>query len=553
MYSPYYSKSVGKPTAQGNVDRPTTLNLGGGSGSSSIGAVSGNTGASSIMPNKPLRYTPVLPTQSANPASKPSSYSSLGSGPYISYSQRSQQLQQQPQSEVITVPPKSGVPPSSLAYERPTGPQTHGTHHQYYMQPVGLRVNQQQSQAHGSGGGNIIGSISKSTQNLIESIPDVFCLSCPPAEFKFSEAYRAKTLPRTGKENERLIGFATLPEQVHRKSVKKGFDFTLMAVGESGLGKSTLINSLFLADFYQDRKVPPVSEKLKRTTSIQKHTTEIEERGVKLRLTVIDTPGFGDAINCEDSWRACTEYIDEQFQHYFLAESGLNRRHIQDTRVHCCLYFVPPYGHGLRPLDIEALKSLQTRVNVIPIIAKADTLTPGEVRKLKDQILEDLRVHQIQIYQFPECDEEEDEEFKKQDRELKAAIPFAVASSDTFIEVAGKKLRGRVYPWGIVEVENPSHSDFGKLRTMLIQSHMHDLKETTQDLHYENFRAKTISLSQSASRERSKLKRDSSSDSPQDLLQQKEAEIKRMQQMISKMEAKLKAAGKGTSDPVIDL
>lgn len=55
------------------------------------------------------------------------------------------------------------------------------------------------------------------------------------------------------------------------------------------------------------------------------------------------------------------------------------------------------------------------------------------------------------MYQFPECDEDEDEEFKTQDRELKAAIPFAVASSDTFVEVAGKRLRGRVYPWGIVE------------------------------------------------------------------------------------------------------
>ena len=42
------------------------------------------------------------------------------------------------------------------------------------------------------------------------------------------------------------VGFANLPNQVHRKSVKKGFEFTLMVVGESGLGKSTLINSLFL-------------------------------------------------------------------------------------------------------------------------------------------------------------------------------------------------------------------------------------------------------------------------------------------------------------------
>lgn len=52
------------------------------------------------------------------------------------------------------------------------------------------------------------------------------------------------------------VGFANLPNQVHRKSVKKGFEFTLMVVGESGLGKSTLVNSLFLTDLYPERVIP---------------------------------------------------------------------------------------------------------------------------------------------------------------------------------------------------------------------------------------------------------------------------------------------------------
>lgn len=87
------------------------------------------------------------------------------------------------------------------------------------------------------------------------------------------------------------------------------------------------------------------TDRIERTTTIEKKTMEIEERGVKLRLTIVDTPGFGDAINCEDSWRVCTAYVDEQFRQYFTDESGLNRRHMQDNRVHCCLYFVPPWAH----------------------------------------------------------------------------------------------------------------------------------------------------------------------------------------------------------------
>lgn len=64
------------------------------------------------------------------------------------------------------------------------------------------------------------------------------------------------------------VGFANLPNQVHRKSVKKGFEFTLMVVGESGLGKSTLVNSLFLTDLYPERVIPDSVGELRYPISI---------------------------------------------------------------------------------------------------------------------------------------------------------------------------------------------------------------------------------------------------------------------------------------------
>lgn len=79
-------------------------------------------------------------------------------------------------------------------------------------------------------------------------------------------------------------------------------------------------------------------------------------------------------------------------------------------------------------------------------------------------------------------------------------------------------------------MENPKHSDFIKLRTMLISTHMQDLKDVTEDVHYENYRAQCISQISQHARERGKLKRDSApydSDSSETdrLLLQKDQEV----------------------------
>ena len=52
--------------------------------------------------------------------------------------------------------------------------------------------------------------------------------------------------------------------------------------------------------------MPLVVHEIKKTVEIDTFTVDIEDRGVRLRLTVVDTPGFGDAVNNNDWYvRVC--------------------------------------------------------------------------------------------------------------------------------------------------------------------------------------------------------------------------------------------------------
>lgn len=288
------------------------------------------------------------------------------------------------------------------------------------------------------------------------------------------------------------VGFDTVLEQQRKKFLKKGFEFNLMVVGESGLGKSTLVNTLFKSKVSRTSCTDDLPQKIPQTVEINTVTHVIEEKNVRLRLSITDTPGFGDQVNNENCWLPIYDQINKQFDNYLKEErSVVRRKQISDSRIHCCLYFVAPTGHGLKALDVSCMKKLHDVVNIIPVIAKADTMTIEERDAFKERIRADIAEAEIKVY--PSSLLPEDEDVMQANSPIRKHLPLAVVGSDRALTINNKSILGRQTKWGFVEVENPNHCEFSLLRDMLLRTHMQDLKDTTHEEHYENYRHHKLS------------------------------------------------------------
>uniref|UniRef100_UPI0037E8F22C uncharacterized protein septin12 isoform X1 n=2 Tax=Semicossyphus pulcher TaxID=241346 RepID=UPI0037E8F22C len=290
------------------------------------------------------------------------------------------------------------------------------------------------------------------------------------------------------------VGIEAVLDQMRSKTMKAGFEFNIMVVGQSGLGKSTLVNTLFKSKVSRKSCTSNYEEKISKTVKLHSISHVIEEKGVKMKLTVIDTPGFGDNINNENCWEPIVKYVNEQYEKYLIEELNVNRkRRIPDSRVHCCIYFLPATGHRLRPIDTEFMKRLGKIVSIVPVIAKADTLTIEERQDFKERIRQDLTANGICVYPLKEYDEDPEERILN-DR-IRDSIPFAVVGTDKEHQVNGNKVLGRKTKWGIIEVENVAHCEFANLRDLLIRSHLQDLKDVTHNIHYETYRVQRLNES----------------------------------------------------------
>ncbi|OJA09625.1 hypothetical protein AZE42_01393 [Rhizopogon vesiculosus] len=216
-------------------------------------------------------------------------------------------------------------------------------------------------------------------------------------------------------------------------------------VGGRGIGKTSLLRLLLeTADVSptatEDQRVSLecfLKGSLKHTQQINTACVEIHEsRYDRVLLTVIDTPGldFGDGreLRVERQVSGIIKYLDAQYADTMNEESKVVRQSKGDQHVHLCIFMVDPsfilsssrrnqpprpgrtrsdttgsysnFGDlqeddsdreystefAMSPAELRVIRRLSARVNVLPVIARADSLTDETLSLVKAAVLRDL-------------------------------------------------------------------------------------------------------------------------------------------------------------------
>ena len=67
----------------------------------------------------------------------------------------------------------------------------------------------------------------------------------------------------------------------------------------------------YCPDIYSDI-YPGPTKRAKQTVQVETSQVLLQESGVNLLLTVVDTPGFGDAIDNSNCWDPVLSYVESQ-------------------------------------------------------------------------------------------------------------------------------------------------------------------------------------------------------------------------------------------------
>ncbi|KAK4247813.1 hypothetical protein C7999DRAFT_40927 [Corynascus novoguineensis] len=368
------------------------------------------------------------------------------------------------------------------------------------------------------------------------------------------------------------------PRRVRRR--KDPTPFNILIVGTANSGKTSFL------EFLKTALALPAKKRSKSTIEQEDlprappsgnfipHYLETEIDSERIGLTLWDSEGLEKNV-VDLQLREMSSFLESKFEETFAEEMKVVRSPgVQDTHIHAVFLVLDPsrldrniaaaraasangqrnggthYPHarilgGLdEDLDLQVLRTLQGKTTVIPVIAKADTITTKHMNMLKRTVAESLKKANLDPLEALGLDddadssadsnriEEEDEELvsehgeevagsteeeselpiqaqdsspkskrlsggsirrnKASDESLKEEetpfLPMSILSPDIY----EPDVVGRQFPWGFADPYNEEHCDFVRLKDTVFSEWRAELRELSREQWYEGWRTSRL-------------------------------------------------------------
>lgn len=377
-------------------------------------------------------------------------------------------------------------------------------------------------------------------------------------------------------------------------------DYSILVIGARGSGKSSFLN--FLRTWLElpawkqrqqhrdDDFMTTPSASAAAFPSFTSQYVETEIGSERIGVTLWDSEGLETNV-VDIQIQKLASFIESKFEDTFNEENQVARAPgFRDAHIHCVFLILDPvrldanytasqkatdingvkakansFAKG-RPeptpsgldenLDLNVLRGLKGKTSVIPIIAKADTVTSAHMAHLKRAVWESLRKNGLETLEALSQEDEDDSDtnsihegangFDERDEVdtngEKEGDKFSVTSvleSDTDSEFSasnfdlakpGKPSKispvrtpssptvplrapteppalplsiispdpyepdvlGRKFPWGFADPMNAQHCDFVKLKETVFTEWRSDLREASREVWYERWRTSRL-------------------------------------------------------------
>ncbi|SPO00120.1 probable septin aspE [Cephalotrichum gorgonifer] len=384
---------------------------------------------------------------------------------------------------------------------------------------------------------------------------------------------RTESMTHRGRYSYASSAISTInsPRRVRRR--KDPTPFNILIVGTRGSGKSSFLEflktSLTITDKRrakrfeeedQPRRIPPVG-------NFVPEYLETEIDGERVGLTLWDSEGLEKNV-VDLQLREMSQFLESKFEETFAEEMKVVRSPgVQDTHIHAVFLVLDParldrnlataktvYANGHngdadpRPLgaldedlDLQVMRTLQGKTTVIPVIAKADTITTKHMTALKRSVWHSIKKANLDPLEplglddddysssssdrIDEGDEGDEEEVAHSDAEsgngeglpiqgrsqgapsgadghrrnssaaqLSAAddsfLPLSIISPDIY----EPGVIGRQFPWGFADPYNEEHCDFTRLKEAVFSEWRSELRVASREQWYEGWRTSRLKL-----------------------------------------------------------